>query len=837
MKIIKKLTAFLLFTALWIPVALAGNIESISSYDIFTPPNTDKSVNYLGQIFGTVGGVVHGTSGQLLSELFRVFNYGMVILASCIMVYTIIISVINTAQEGEFMGKKMNSTWVVFRAVAGIGILVPKYSGYSLIQVFIMWVAVQGVGLADKTWDRAVDYLGDGGVVYAPPAQNVNSAGGMPKTFDTAVQIFNSEVCMFKAQDMARKDRDDAVNQAKQDPQNSISNAGSQSYPVYRPVWDDANKVVSFGFPGSSDSAKAACGQYGWAKTGGQSDYYEEYKRAGLEQMLINLGPIAQTAAEMSGKTLTTQQTALLKDRIVRGLLGATADYENIMGPALNRANADNGDKWIKNLQESKAKGWIIAGSYYWDLAKINNKIASDAKDYQPSIVSALSKDQLERNGADADAIMNAVNGANKIADIKNVQELLGALEDKVGTALPPEYKANLMQTIANMSSKNPSERASAINSVQNMANNIEKPQKVFSTGTTVGMGATLAGVSAGIAAASPGMAMILIPSMASLVGLWFGTMNSPGDPIAMVQHLGQGMMGIAISIWLIGSAMLAAMTGMMSIMGSATGAGFGIQNGLKLFVPIIIGFIGVLFVNGIVLSVYVPLIPFMIFTFAAIGWIIAVLEAIVAGPLVAAAITHPEGHDLLGKAEQAVMLLLGVFLRPVVMVIGFLAAIILTRVSLRLVNAGFSHAVDAAEITGIGGSGTNLFGVVGIMVVYTMIVVSLVNMVFNAGVVKLWETIWMWVGFHQQGSSGVDQVLQEAKGGVHGGAQVGGDFAGGAVKGGADYRANQLEAGRSGQAGGLQAVKNQQTGKTSWETVKGADEQGPDIKLNTGDQ
>ncbi len=42
----------------------------------------------------------------------------------------------------------------------------------------------------------------------------------------------------------------------------------------------------------------------------------------------------------------------------------------------------------------------------------------------------------------------------------------------------------------------------------------------------------------------------------------------------------------------------------------------------------------------GIFLGYYLPLYPYMLFTFGVIGWIIIVIEAMVAAPLVAMGIT-----------------------------------------------------------------------------------------------------------------------------------------------------------------------------------------------------
>ena len=62
---------------------------------------------------------------------------------------------------------------------------------------------------------------------------------------------------------------------------------------------------------------------------------------------------------------------------------------------------------------------------------------------------------------------------------------------------------------------------------------------------------------------------------------------------------------------------------------------------------------------------------PYLLYIFGAIGWMIGVAESLVAAPLVAMGLTHPEGHDLLGKAEQSLMLMLGIFIQTATMLIG----------------------------------------------------------------------------------------------------------------------------------------------------------------------
>lgn len=794
----KKIIFLILGLSLLAAPDITFAATNLTGYNIFTPPITDLSMNYLGQVFGNVGGVVHGTSGQLLSEIFRVFNYAMVMIASVILIYTIVLSVINTAQEGEFMGRKWNSSWIVFRAVLGIGILVPKYTGYSIIQVFVMWVTVQGIGLADTAWSRAVDYLvNDGGVIYAAPMK----ANSMQSTLENMEPIFQSEICMYKIQDLQQQDRQTAINNLKKDPSNpSLQWKARQALTRFNPLWNETAKTVSFGYPSDNPETQTACGVYSWRADGDEN--LENYKKAGLQQTVVTLSGAAKTVADASASNnvVDNNSAPLLgkvsperaKEATLAGVIGATQDYENILAPALRKAKSDADEKWRENLIKSKDEGWISAGSYYWDLAQINNKLEKTGKDYQFKTDSGINTGAMPENYRQP--VNDAVAQGKGYLNMDELVRLLKQLEDRAG-----ESGANFAQISAALyaeTQKNGQSWQPPFTKMSDLQGDINRP--AFSSdhqNKTLGL---MAGATGGMVAATVvtpaigGMMLILSGSLTALTAIWFAAMNAPGDPLAMVQVLGQSMVGIAVSLWLIGAVFLGTFTAIMSIGTCVTGVGYAVQNALKYFLPVVLTFVGVLFVNGMVLSVYVPLIPFMIFTFAAIGWLISVLEALVASGLVGAAITHPEGHDLLGQAQQAVMLLLGIFLRPVVMIIGFLAAIVLSRVTLRIVNAGFSHTTLASGMTN---DGWNIFATAGLMIVYTMIVLGLINLVFNAGIVKLWETIWMWIGAHQP-SSGTEQALQEIKSGMHGGLQAGSDLGTGLMKAGGETRVAQAERG-----------------------------------------
>ncbi|MBS0359586.1 MAG: DotA/TraY family protein, partial [Proteobacteria bacterium] len=159
----------------------------------FRPPATDMSVVFLGNLFGIVDGILHGTSSQIMGAMFSVFNAAILSLGGILLMYTLIIGTLNTAHKGEALGEKWHTMWVPIRSAMAVALLIPKASGYCLMQIFVMWVVVQGVGAADKTWNAALDYLGRGGVIIQHSLQGVN---GNDDKVDIAKKILNAQVCM-----------------------------------------------------------------------------------------------------------------------------------------------------------------------------------------------------------------------------------------------------------------------------------------------------------------------------------------------------------------------------------------------------------------------------------------------------------------------------------------------------------------------------------------------------------------------------------------------------------------------------------------------------------------
>lgn len=88
-----------------------------------------------------------------LAPAFLVINGAGLALGIFILMYSIVAGVTQTANEGQFLGKRFSSIWMPIRMVTGAALLVPIFGGMAAAQKIVLWFAVVGVGLANLAAD------------------------------------------------------------------------------------------------------------------------------------------------------------------------------------------------------------------------------------------------------------------------------------------------------------------------------------------------------------------------------------------------------------------------------------------------------------------------------------------------------------------------------------------------------------------------------------------------------------------------------------------------------------------------------------------------------------
>jgi defect-in-organelle-trafficking protein DotA len=215
----------------------------------------------------------------------------------------------------------------------------------------------------------------------------------------------------------------------------------------------------------------------------------------------------------------------------------------------------------------------------------------------------------------------------------------------------------------------------------------------------------------------------------------------------------------------------------------------------ISTFTSVITSFLNMLllpmFVSGCMMLFYLPAVPFMIFTFGTLGWIIGVIEAMVAAPVVGFAIMSPEGNDIFGKGDPAVMILLNVFLRPSLMIFGLIAGIMISYIGVWLINDGFGSILPTIAFAG-DNLASLIVGLIAIPMIYMIMAMQVINRSFTLiHVLPDKVTRWIAGGNVEQLGSEMAGAEKDAKSSAQGGMK---DLGKGAQGAGDKYRSEKTK-------------------------------------------
>lgn len=918
----------------------------------FAPPVTDYSVGFLANIFGIVDGVLHGTGSQIMGSIFEVFNAAVMALGGIIVTYTMILSTMNTAHEGEMLGKKWNSIWVPVRATAGFALLIPKASGFCLLQIFVMWVVVQGIGAADKVWNAALSYLDRGGVIIQEQVDPTNAllgTSGAQNVTKGAMVILSGQVCMLAVQQILQNTLQSYQANPPSACQPNSGNAplpsdtfeydlhtfcqsgavpnftdtvdiiGAQNNAAMTPN-NQSVQVLMPSFPAGSFYAKfnGICGMLSWAQlyppdvaqkatsAGAEaytSSYPSDYTKA-LNQFIEDAGgmqyinglPAAkkqvelarlqqaanQSAVQEATVAMNNAKNAVLANYLTPGdtstltpdeaqtalsarataiqqmysdllsvaqiivnndsqlavsapasnspmppvpgtppppqavsavqpfgvpmtsggqpcttssatcsawgvsagntgaalltgteLQTAVLDYTGVMTPTLElMAQGSNNTSVAASkqfIQAAESKGWLMAGSYFFDLVSLNAQ-NRNAGQNATDVNSALNKSSFSLNTLTSAFSPNGCTGTSSAApwadqttpqypvfcnvlnkENKYTQPLIALFAGSSDSSavspptalvtsktnltpakLPSSVFGYLQNALLIQLPGQEGEGALTLGSTMNINfDNVSYsiPAYNFSCGHAWFVGCigrdlgnifynelargvmnwVVAYLVIQINKVIIEFVMIPITAFASIFLGAVKILSVPGiNPIIALANMGTYYINFVGNLWQIMLIDIASYV--------VTLIGILLIPFFMIALPLVTTMATLMLSIGFITAYYIPFIPYMIFTFGSIAWFMAVIEAMVAAPIMALGVIHPEGqHEVFGKSEQGVMILMNVFLRPAMMIIGYVAAISLTYVGIWVLNAGFNEASQfmggAGQFVTPAGSGTNYSG------------------------------------------------------------------------------------------------------------------------------
>lgn len=657
---------FSLFCLLFFWMVLACADSGYSG--IVIAPN-DYSMQFLGYIFGQVGNVIPGQGNSLLGLMFKQFNYGITVLAILIFGYIYGKGIIDTAADGQFLGKKANSVWVPLRGVLGLLLLVPSsYSGYNIAQVGSMWVLTQGIGIADQVWSTAATYLESNRATTIGAANDIYKNSAMANYEGVVKNIFQYLVCQAAA--------------AQKWPNGQIDN-----FEVTRSVdGTEANKVVT-GYSINYQEIDATtgvttthhCGTIDWTNivyntvTSGtgkipqisgantsnvnSDDTTGEGLRAVYQSVIYDIintfTPIASYYVTSSWDPNVAVSAMVFpvsldgKGADVYSYAGSNFVYEAtqmFMGQ-IAFYKQEPLQNATDSINDYLSKGWILAGAYWYNFKNKNGSgspylsavaTASTGTDFTSD--SAISN-PFNASGSYADKVYQSYSDATNDADAQDLAAIIGVGGTVLGIA-------GITAIIMAVGAEAPPLAAAAL----------------VATTVIIGGAATMAGIA-----------------------------NNDADPVYLLTVLGDIMLASAGVLWLAVLVITFFTSISTNIMNCVSSVGQAYNNSMFYVFGLIFTMVAALFSGGFLLTIYLPMLPYFYFTLGAIHYFMIVLELMIIIVIGVLGLMMPEGqHDLWGMAQQAVFFLISAFLRPVMMIFGLIAAGLIVNVAIRIINAGF---------------------------------------------------------------------------------------------------------------------------------------------------
>ena len=734
----------------WLPIALIFILLPLGAEaKIFDPVSTDKSVEYLGMIFGhKIGGLSLGqesNASQFLNNLFQMFNGVILAVAMFILSYVSIISTVNTAQEGQVMGKKWSSIWIPLRSTIGLLLLAPvPGSGYSSLQVIIMWIVLNGIGAADQMWSFVLNNLSQG--ISATQRDEINRKEVIKLSKQGTVlakNLFDSLVCV-------------AIINNNIDP---VARPNTKLKPYFVPELTHIITepvVIKFGVDKDTNLTREnLCGELKISASFSDEDligpnntkinlndiqkaeiinFAYKTKIEIINHMINEINPVA----EAIGSTKRQEDhSVILNDIYPPGYLYRAITYYQKSISKLTKQVAMGRvgipilvDKQAISdsvINQGKAFGWITAGSYYYLLTQgslknllttATEEITSTSKPVylnsnENSIQDKLTLSRLGIMASTINPYKKALNNSQSIANLFNPSGEL-ALNESL------QFKTNTASKF-NLSGDHESEDLGSM--MQNKF--IPDINKLLENTNNKKL----------VELISPYIKQFSNLNEIVLKDIQHCLSDQHDDPLLSQAIFGVELMQLSENFW-IGIIM----SSFVSSAIASTFAGSGVSTLITLLPPILI-FAGIIWVIGASFAIYMPMLPYMMFIVTALGWFILVIEAIVAAPLVALGFIMPS-QDELGKVAPALGIIANVFLRPVLMVVGLIMAAKLYNTIISMVNMGFKFSFAALQSQ----TGTTMFAWIVMLILYSGFIVTLVNKCY-ALIYQLPDKVLRWIG------------------------------------------------------------------------------------------
>ena len=620
-----------------------------------------NSAGLLNRIFGPLFPAGSGSvDSTMVSVLVGHLNVAVLAIGGLLFAWSLTAGVLQSAHEGEVLGRRWSSLWAPLRVVFAVALLipVPGLGGYNSVQAGVAWIVKGSTMMASELWGQGVRLLLSGEL---PITGNSTRLDG-----ELFGAVYRNQLCAWLAN-------------------HQLETAGSELRVRFEPVETRGSMLVMSSLGGRNSEI---CGAYeipratgyiseGHTGSGPEMEQAFRSLHAGVLEIIVegsNRAISRQWPAIMSGarevpditddiaRTLDLAND-LLRDGNSRLLLAVTggdgersAARERIRDFMTGGCSGGQGEP--ATTSGCGGEGWIGAGNWHMTLARLNSELMGLMSASFTVRESGYMSDNWRRMNrqvvieADAPGWLNRLFGNADIDKYMHVEE------------------ANRIWSVATAGLEDAAARLAPLG--------IGLPGKIIEEVAPAGPSGLLSRIwRVGFADEIQGLVRMLSPS------------NYGQDPVVGLVNMGNWFIDVAGAL-IFGGATVSVLSG-----GAGTAVVFLVAAPMAAI--------------GVTLSFVIPMLPFMYWILGVAGYFLLVAEAVVAVTLWALMHFRLDGEGISGDAgRQGWLMLLALLLTPALMIVGYMLGIVVFRVVAGLLDIGMHYAmsalVNASPIVGIFG-------------------------------------------------------------------------------------------------------------------------------------
>lgn len=745
MKIIKRYAHLALFLiALLAPISAFSSSLSVEGFmpdyllDVNNAMKEEKEV--LSLVFGSVIFDKEGGEQSPIGTVAYFTALGAMFLSIIIITYVFFAGALNTAAQGEPLGRHWSTVWLPVRMASGFGLLMPAYGGYAVIQIIVIHLLIGSSTAATSLWK----YYATNQIEYSvalgtkPPAPNI----------DQALDLAGSAFCAANNHRLVNRETEESASSLYR-----VSYFVGPSLERQVKDYKSRSSGTAYSIPNGAIIEQMAfgqegrCGSISLAAKGDIKNDGARLAMIGYSAKIIEyLNLFAGVEQQAFDAKINTINYATLGD----GSFSSKEEVENFR----NKVDVfkENLTKFMSTYQDEMYSVLDNAYKEYGEQEDTKNKILKS----ESWMFAASSANNLSRFAAEPHKMSEILNKG--VINKKWLTCLPGSIEcsavDQGGFRLKfwKEKQEDMGQESTMVMMRVVSDALVDVkpssNSISGFTDNCSKydvPCKLKALEDSIGqmvknfMISTL-DKTASLGNDTFGHDVAVAPSLMDFSG------NS--SPFFMASNIGHGLNTIWVTI-VVGSAAITALAYAVgdSVLGMV-GAGAApalVDYSLGVLSPAMWS----IAVSGFVMAYLIPFLLVMRWFWVVATWILLAIEAVFASPLAVMLMMTPEGEGLSGaNAKIAIMLLVQAVLTAPLHVMGLIAALQISNIWFAILNRIFFGSV-AYESAG-------LFGVVFILIIYVTMLTALCWE--TAGIpMRMVSSISAWFGGGQARALGGD--------------------------------------------------------------------------------